>query len=493
VKTSTLVLTASLAANVALIGAYYTGRPAASVSAPGPGAPVAASPKPASSPDALRAALASGDAAALTAAGVPADTAREIALGRALGRFAEKMRAAQPAGDAKWWRNRNPFANPNREQSLLARRELSDAMIAAFGEDLIAGGAPGQLAFLSPQKREALRNIMQDYEEMMAKYGAQGGVQLASDREKLKLLTAERDRDLAALLTPDELLAYQMRTSATGSSLRSRYGDAIASEEDFKKLFLLQRAFDEKYSMEGLGGRVTPEVMRQRMEANQQLQADMRAAVGEQAFQALQRASDNDLRTLDSLAARLSLPPDTTDKVIATRDSYSAESKRIMADTAMPFPQRREQIQALAARAKSELMGTLGAEAAEAYAQRSGWVNMLQGGMGFSTNPKDAPGGGLALGGGFGPSVFPVMPAGMGGANIRQAVSFSTSNSGPAPVGMIINTGDGAGPAAGEHQVISIISTSSGPSTSTTVQATNPGGAAVVAPSTPTPAAPPKP
>ena len=38
-----------------------------------------------------------------------------------------------------------------------------------------------------------------DYDEMMAKFST-GGVQLASDKERLRLLRAERARDIAALL-----------------------------------------------------------------------------------------------------------------------------------------------------------------------------------------------------------------------------------------------------------------------------------------------------
>lgn len=489
-KPTTLVLAASLVANLALVGVYYSARSASSATTSASSAPTAAK-SPASfaaNADTLRAALASGDAAALEAAGLSAGTARELVLGRALARFAEKMRAAQSTAgaDGKWWRNRSPFSIATREQSLLARRELSDAMIAAFGDDVLSNDPAGQLPFLSPQKREALRNIIQDYAEMMAKYGAQGGVQLASDREKLKLLSAERERDLAALLTPDELLNYQMRTSNSAMMLRGRFGDAITSEEDFKKLFVLQKAFDDKYSMEGFNGRMTPEVMRQRSEAGQQLQADMRAALGDQAYAAIQRASDNDVRTLDSLVSRLNLAPETTDRILAARDSYSAESKRIMADAATPFPQRREQIQALAARAKSELTNTLGTEGADAYAQRSSWINMLQGGMGFSTNPKDAPAGALSLGGGGGSSVFPVTPAGAG--NVRQAVSFTTGTSAPGPGSgggtMIFNTSDSPAPGANVTQAISIISTNTG-------SAPGPASATTTAPAIPANVSPP--
>ncbi|MGH7957767.1 MAG: hypothetical protein ACREH8_12280 [Opitutaceae bacterium] len=76
---------------------------------------------------------------------------------------------------------------------------------------------------------------------MMAKFSA-GGVQLASDREKLRLLRAERDRDIAALLTPEEWTAYEMRTSISGNIVKSRYGDAIESEAEFQKIHALQKA-----------------------------------------------------------------------------------------------------------------------------------------------------------------------------------------------------------------------------------------------------------
>ena len=82
--------------------------------------------------------------------------------------------------------------------------------MASFGDDagFFGPGDSGQLAFLPAAKRDALRRITQDYDEMMAKFSA-GGVQLASDKEKLRLLRAERESDIAALLTPEERLVMQ--------------------------------------------------------------------------------------------------------------------------------------------------------------------------------------------------------------------------------------------------------------------------------------------
>jgi len=338
------------------------------------------------------------------------DVARDLALGRALDRIADRARTAhgKAAADGRWWRNRagTPGA---RAEHLLARHELSDALLAAFGTDFgLTGGEAGQLAFLPPAKRDALRRITQDYDEMFATF-ATGGPQLASDKEKLRLLRAERDRDIAALLTPEERLAYDLRISPSGVTVRSRYGDAIESEAELAKIFALQKAFDETFPREALTGRIAPETIRARSEAERQLDQDLRAAVGDDRYAALRRAADPDLRTVDALVARLSLPPATADNVVATREALAAESQRINNDAAVPLPQRRAQIQELAERAKTELTRALGNEAADAYAQTAPWLNLLQSGMAYSTVPQAGTPGSLM---GGQQSVYPVMPAG---------------------------------------------------------------------------------
>ncbi len=418
-KPATLLLSASLLANLALVALLAT-RPAASESPLAANAKLSATPvtKSASGHSDLQAAIASGDVNALVAAGVPADTARELVLARKLAQLAAKARAqAATTGDSKWWRLRANVMSAGREQQLASRRELSEALLAAFGDDLgLSGSDPSQLAFLSPAKRAALRQITQDYDEMMAKF-APGGVQLASDKERLRLLRAERERDIAALLSPDEKLAYDLRTSPAGTTVRSRYGDAIESEAEFQKIYALQKAFDDKFPREALTGRISPDVLRARGDAERQLDTDLRATLGDDRYATLRRASDSDLRNVETLANRLNLPATTTQNVATTRDAYAAESQRINNDSSVSFPQRRTQIQELAARAKTDLARTLGSEAAEAYGQTSPWVNHLQNGTAYSTTPQANSPLGLTS-----QSVYPVLPAGvnLSGTSARQ-------------------------------------------------------------------------
>ena len=410
-KTAPLLLATSLAANAALV-AFVVVRGGGNSPETGK-KPAAAVPAAAPAPDAaLRAALAAGDPAALSAAGAPASLMRELSLGRRLTALAAQAPAG--TGDARWWRGAKSGA-PATEERARWRREVTDALAAA-GIDpkgVFGPGDPGLLSFLPPAKREALRRINQDYDELSAKFGA-NGVQLASDRERLKLLRAERERDIAALLSPAELAEYAMRTSPSSAVVRARYGDAIETEAEFRRIYELQRAFDEKFPMETAKARSNPEGIRAFADAQRQLQDDIRAAVGEAAWTRLQRAADSDLGTVDSLVARLNLPPATTDRVAALREALAAESQRINSDPAASMPQRRAKIQELAARAKSELTAALGQEGSEAYGQRSSWVGMLAGGLAFSTTPPaTGPGAALAIGG---QSVYPVLPVGAPGA-----------------------------------------------------------------------------
>jgi hypothetical protein len=429
VKPTTLLLLASLLANVAFVAVLATRSPAPATASALVVASGAASANPAGKDDALRAALAAGNAAALQAAGVAPELARELVLGRTFSRLvarARAERATQP--DGRWWRN-SPGNALSREQQLLMRREMSEALMASFGDDagFFGPGDSGQLAFLPAAKRDALRRITQDYDEMMAKFSA-GGVQLASDKEKLRLLRAERESDIAALLTPEERLAYEMRTSPTAATVRSRYGDGIQSEEDFRKLYALQKAFDEKYPVEGLSGRITPETMRARSDAQRQLQDDIRSALGETGYATLRRATDSDLRTVDSLVTRLNLPANTTDRVAAARETFGAESQRINADASIPVAQRRAQIQELGTRAKAEVQQALGAEAAEAYLPRSSWVGMLQNGLAYTTSPQ--PGSPAAMMAAAGnQSVFPVLPAGAGTPGTARQMIYTSGTS----------------------------------------------------------------
>jgi len=401
-KPPTLLLATSLAANAALL-ALLLFRPAPSDSASAMVAPAAlADSAPASSAknDALVAALASGDAAALTAAGISPEVINQLAAARAFGRLAKLAREQdRPSGGAptEYWRKvrQAPPPRTTREQRAeraAAEREFEATMRAAFGEDPF-GGSGDRMAFLPAATREKLRQIERDYEEMRRDVSQDSdGIQLPADREKWRLLEAEKQRDINAALAPSEREQLELRTSRSANIVIERYGDILASEDEYKRLFALQKAFDDKYSTPDYQGRPrTPEENRVRSEAERQLNDELRATLGEDRWAAIPRASDNEYRSLNTIASRLGLPAAIPDQVYAVRDTYAAQSAAINQNVALTPAERRTQFTELVNRAKADVRAKLGPEGADTYVRQAGWLQLLQNGTAFTTDARQLP------------------------------------------------------------------------------------------------------
>jgi len=347
--------------------------------------------------------LATGDAAALTATGMSPEAARQLIIGRAYARQRERMQALRSGSDdrtAYWQREFGPdgFTGTARERRLEMRkiqREFQDEVRAAIGEDPYAdlGRSNSLLSFLPADKREQLRRIEEDYSELQGEiYGEAGGVQLPSDREKLRLLQTEKERDIAAALGPEAYEQYLLRVSPTAGNIRNRYGAAIQDEAQYRQIFALQKAFDDQFAPNTSGETFNTAQRQARREAEQQLQQAIAAVLGPEQMQVAQRSNDHEYRTLTALASRLNLPAGTPGQIYSARDTYAAQSQQINANTTLSREERTRQIQALGERAEADLQRTLGAEGVQAYAQRSQWLNNLKRGTAFTTNQPNRSG-----------------------------------------------------------------------------------------------------
>ena len=134
--------------------------------------------------------------------------------------------------------------------------------------------------------------------------------------------------------------------------------------------------------------------MRARNDAQKQLQADFKGALGDQRYADYVRAQDQDYRTLQAAATRYNLPQAAIDQVYTTRDSVLAASQRIGDDTSMNPDQKRQAISALAAPVRGEIIAALGAEVGEAYLKNTGnrWLEAVERGSAVTL----MPGGGMS-------------------------------------------------------------------------------------------------
>jgi hypothetical protein len=358
-----------------------------------------ASPKSASASADLVAALKGNDPVALRdllrGAGLPDDTVRSLVGTAIWSRYRERMKALQPKPDTDkpWWKNdqNNWYGGMTREQRSEMRRlqrEASDESTRILGpakDNSGWGWQDNRLGFLPESKRKDYQEIEQDYQDLIQEVQQDmQGFTLPSDAEKIRFLKEEQKRDLAAILTPQELADYELRMSSTAQQLRWKMTKFDGSEEEYRKIFSIQKAFDDTQLTDAYGNPVNQsgEDWKKRREAEKALGEQIKAALGTERYADYVRSQNYEYQQLTAAAKRLSLPPETATQVYNLRDTVSAESQRIADNENLGTEQKKQAFADLAARTREQVRASLGGEAAEVYLKGGmNWLNNVEQGQ----------------------------------------------------------------------------------------------------------------
>lgn len=340
----------------------------------------------------LATAIASGDLKAMAAAGLTPEQIRTFSIGKLLDRFFLTMAdATGPVGNQYWRNGFSPRSMDPKKRTEMnhAQMDLMAGLAEVYGDKLPRGmGVGDKYSFLSASTQDKLRKIQRDYADMRSEIAPDNVPLLPSDREKLALLQTEQDRDLAAAMSPDERAQYELRSSPTANKVQRDYGQVIQSEDQYQKIYGLQKAFDDQYANAS-----TPDQKQARDQAQDQLNQDIVATVGADTIATYRKTSDSDYQALTSLGTRLNLPSDTVEQIYSSRDAYASQSQQIADNASLSAADRRQQLQAIAAQAKADLVDKMGQDGADAYAKSAMWIQMLSNGTAITTTP---PGGGAA-------------------------------------------------------------------------------------------------
>ncbi len=300
---------------------------------------------------------------------------------------------------AVWWKEpggRDRFGSPEERERNLAYSRLNEEMAAelksvtgidpdAFEPEKNAWLAR-EYGGLPREKAAALFRIGRDYDALENELRNESGdFELPEDEAKLQLLKNERERDIAALLTPEERTEWELRNSDTASQLRQRMTQLDASEEEYRRIYTLQKAFDAEFSLaktaelisgpDGVGA----EFWERQEAARAVLEDEIRAIVGEERYAAAALENDPDFTHARSAAGRLGLPADTARRLLALREPAAAESRRIAADSSLNLDQKKAALARIAADTRAQVVETLG-PAAEPYFKRGAmnWLDHLE-------------------------------------------------------------------------------------------------------------------
>jgi len=326
----------------------------------------------------------STDTWALATAGDPAATERFRQLGlpdsiiRALIvrqidlRFRDREQALRAHERDAFWRRDFPYYTTRPTDPLAAldlRREKNaekQRLLAGLPDpESVQSGTSD--AFVPPAKREQLRLIREDYQALRQLYSAYDGVLLPQEREKLLYLETQERTDIAALLTPEELAEYDLRFSPTAQQLRFQLTAFDATEDEYKAIYALRRAYDEHHLPQS-GQTVLYSSTPGPADAREKLAADLKTALGEERYAAYERSQDYEFRTIAAVAARLDLPPEKAVEAHTLKIALEQKMRAFRPAPGTPAnAQRAAYFAALAEEAEAGFTAILGEKGYAAY------------------------------------------------------------------------------------------------------------------------------
>ena len=337
----------------------------------------------------------------LRAAGFSSTVVREIVNARLNTQAAAKMKAlVSSAQDTPFWKTQsmNSWNNPKffeqmnqiyRDRSRRLREVLGDEAFAEGGHDATAA-QKRRFGDMSKQKIDLVQRIADDYAEMTSQVrSATQGITLPEDREKLALLEREKHADLAAVLTLEELEAYEMRTSPTANRLSTALTLMDASEAEFRAIYRIQQPFaDVLYPTMGTVG---SDLMLQRNDALKKIAEQLKVALGDARYADYVRDSNFEFQQLNRIAQRENIPTETAVRVFNLRDGTVQEANRIFNDTAQSSDQKRAALLALAQTVKGQIVTSLGTTAGNDYVKTANWLSVIERGGTLTFGPDGSP------------------------------------------------------------------------------------------------------
>lgn len=323
----------------------------------------------------------------LRAIGCPEETIRDIIIADINKLFAARAAALYPSpADYKFWQTNTRESRDTERARERQLRELEREK-AALVKELLGVDLEREMArwtgrpdgdeyrygFLSAEKQEQVQALRDKYRDLERAIMSEGGF-TPENRAKLMALRAQREAEMAQMLTPAEFEEYQLRNSWTARNMREGLGSFEPTQAEFTEIFKLRKAFDDQYGFLRDGGDET--LRQQRQLAQQQLDEQLRAILGDQRFREYQLAQDDRFRDIYEFTQRNNLPKQTAEAIYDVRQAVDAERRKLEADRSLPPAERQALLAAISQETQNALMQTLG-ENYNDFRRRNSWVDRM--------------------------------------------------------------------------------------------------------------------
>lgn len=315
----------------------------------------------------------------LRSIGCPEQTIRDLVIADVDKMFAPKMQAArlgpremkywQPVEQELWDGTAEQAAQRQQRAVDYEKREVIRQLLGVdlIGERLRTQGQAdyhGQrLGFLPEEKRAQVRTVLDQFadkeRELMEEQIDNGDGFLATG--DLARIRQQKEAALTPLLTPEERAQYDLWFSDSATRVRDSVFGMNATEEEFLKLYTLQKNFDAQSGGAGANNQ----------EALAQFQQQAREALGEARYGEWVRAQDPEYRELARVTSRFKLPATTAAELYSYKQPIEEARAHVEADPSMTALQKDAAYRAIAEETQKIYKEVLGEKAFRHYSRRT--------------------------------------------------------------------------------------------------------------------------
>jgi hypothetical protein len=334
----------------------------------------------------------------LRAFGCPEETVRDIIITDVAKLYASRRAALRAELQPyKFWQTADPLTgapgvSPELQRQLrILDKEQRDLIRELLGVDMRTEMAKysnddtygeESYSFLPAAKQEQVQQVVQQFDELEQDvYSRTHGILLDTDQEELKQIQRQRKAALASVLTSEEMEEYELRHSDTANNMRSQLSGFQPSEEEFRKVFRLQRTFDENFdqSFDARDDAAMSVKAGAQQAAQETLNAEIRKILGPDRYAEYQRAQDTDYRSLLQLGERFETSPEIAGRVYNMKQAAEQYKLQVESNPNLTDEQRSQLVAALARETERSVAATMGNSMFKAYQNTGGgWLGDLQ-------------------------------------------------------------------------------------------------------------------
>ena len=332
----------------------------------------------------------------LRAIGCPEETIRDIIIADVNKLFEARKKELSGSSTNKfqYWRTGNFFTDMFNEEKLQKHRELAREKQALLKEllgveiaekpDIMGGMNPYEtlLDFLPAERHTALMNLEQDFAAKMMKRMKDA----RNNPNFMREVQAEKDAELAKILSPQEKEEYDLRMSQSAMVMRMTMGDFQPSEQEFRDIFKARKKFDDEFGLQGASAN-KPEERDRRQAAQTELDNNIKSILGEDRFREYKYDQDLTRSSLNDIVKEHNVPRQQAYKVFDIKSAAQEQATAIRRDTSLTAEQRQAALDAVQRETRSAVDGLLGPTAGEAYFSKGSWLrNLNKAGQNQNTN-----------------------------------------------------------------------------------------------------------